>query len=1090
MEKRNVFYSIVAFAIMLTLAMFTSCDKALEEFSLNVEPDSGPDTNTEVTITVTRDSENGKVTASKDVNGIRQDTTVIVPLGGVNFEISPLDTIKVNKPEVSSVSFAETGSNSGNWEAEGVSYTKTVKTYRHEMTGYLKDITISYLDAEMTLWGKKVVFPAANGSVAFEDGGISVVDEGIKDKVHYYLSTSSYKVAFMGGSRIERGYERLAMDADDVLQSTSKTDEGYETLSSTTAKSWVEITRTYSQSGSVVSRYEVILKNGIGAPAYEIRTVESFELEKKNAVSGETVVSGTRTEGNITVTAHTLDYTVGCDLFDKVFTPFWETAVLKVDGKEFEMPSRAYENITDKGFKLTEMSEKDNYERRLYTHTIGATFNGNSAEAVAEVELHKKAEDKLESQVIVEDGMEYVDATTTRSWIKIKEVWSVSGEKVYTKSVNLTNGINAPAKVIKILEDFTLNQISAVLGDEVLAETETVGDFTVRTYQRTYTVGNDKFNRIFTLSYQRAFYNPLDHSMPFAEYESVADNGFATADMTQITEEGKTYDRKSYTHSIGASFNGHPAEAKAEAELRGLASDIMTSQEIIEDGMDYVDDNTTRSWIKIKEIWTVSGEKTYVKSVDLTNGIAAPAKVTKILPSFALASATPSLAGESLLKTETVGDFTVKTYQRTYTVANNRFDRVFTLSYQRAVYDPLKHNMPNPEYENISDNGFETADLSQTVSGGKTYDRKSYAHTMGARFNGRDVSAVGEAELWVEVNDELKERTIVEDGKDYIDASTTKSWIKIKEIWSVSGEKVYTKSVNLKNSITAPAKITKVLENFNLIASAPSTGGEKLTGTQTVGDFKVMTYQRTYTVANDKFNRVFTLSYQKAIYSPLTHNMPYAEYENLADNGFKLSDMSRLTENGRIYDRKNYVHTMSAMFNGYPASAAGEAELRVFVSEDRDTPSWLGSPKSAKYTRVQQSVGAKFMDMIVFTYENGVVMAPNGKVDMNLCYAFDESVAAKNGVETCISGAYSGVWGANKWQPAKVTVVSGRWIYAGKSSAWDHTVMEKNAVTLGIGEDVTPTPGAQSYKITGNRITISYAVNNGSKTANTSLSLK
>ena len=361
---------------------------------------------------------------------------------------------------------------------------------------------------------------------------------------------------------------------------------------------------------------------------------------------------------------------------------------------------------------------------------------------------------------------------------------------------------------------------------------------------------------------------------------------------------------------------------------------------------------------------------------------------------------------------------------------------------------------------------------------------------MGARFNGRDVSAVGEAELWVEVNDELKERTIVEDGKDYIDASTTKSWIKIKEIWSVSGEKVYTKSVNLKNSITVPAKITKVLENFNLIASAPSTGGEKLTGTQTVGDFKVMTYQRTYTVANDKFNRVFTLSYQKAIYSPLTHNMPYAEYENLADNGFKLSDMSRLTENGRIYDRKNYVHTMSAMFNGYPASAAGEAELRVFVSEDRDTPSWLGSPKSAKYTRVQQSVGAKFMDRIVFTYENGVVMAPKGKGDMNLCYAFDESVAAKNGVETCISGAYSGVWGANKWQPAKVTVVSGRWIYAGKSSAWDHTVMEKNAVTLGIGEDVTPTPGAQSYKITGNRITISYAVNNGSKTANTSLSLK
>ena len=73
MEKRNEYYRIDALAIMLTLAMFTSCDKALEEFSLNVEPDSGPDTNTEVTITVTRDSENGKVTASKDVNQDGQD---------------------------------------------------------------------------------------------------------------------------------------------------------------------------------------------------------------------------------------------------------------------------------------------------------------------------------------------------------------------------------------------------------------------------------------------------------------------------------------------------------------------------------------------------------------------------------------------------------------------------------------------------------------------------------------------------------------------------------------------------------------------------------------------------------------------------------------------------------------------------------------------------------------------------------------------------------------------------------------------------------------------------------------------------------
>ncbi len=1089
MEKKKSIYGALMFIMALALGLFTSCDEAIDTFGLDIDPDSGG-SNTEVTITVSRDNENGTVTASKDVDGVRVDTTVIVPLGGINFEISPLDTIEVTSPEVSSVSFAETGSNSSNWEAEGVSYTKTVKTYRHEMTGYLKDITISYLDAEMTLWGKKVVFPAANGSVSFEDDGISVVDEGINNEVHYYLATSSYNVSFLGSSSERRGYERLAIDAKDVLQSTSKTDEGYETLSSTTARSWVEITRTYSQSGSVVTRYEVILNNGISAPAYEIRTVDSFELEKKDASKGETEVSGTRTEGNITVTAHTFDYTVGCNLFDKVFAFSWETAVLSVDGQEFEMPSRAYENVTDKGFVLTDMTMANTYERKLYTHTVGATFNNNSASADAEVELHMKADDKLESQVVVEDGLEYVDPTTTRSWVKIKEIWSVSGEKEYTKSVNLTNGIVAPARVIKILEDFTLNQIPAVSGEDVLAETQTVGDFTVRTYQRTYTVGNDKFNRVFTLSYQTAFYNPLDYSMPSAEYEDVADKGFTTADMTQITENGQTYDRKSYTHSISANFYGQTAEATAEAELRVLADDIMESQEIIEDGMDYVDENTTKSWIKIKEIWSVSGEKTYVKSVDLTNGIEEPTKITKILANFNLASASPSLGNESLSATETVGDFTVKTYKRTYTVANDQFDRTFTLTWQRAVYDPLTHNMPNPEYENISDLGFETQSLSQTVSDGKTYDRKSYTHTMGARFNDHDVSAVGEAELWVEVNDELTETTILDEGLDYVDENTSRSWVKIREIWSVSGEKEYTKSVNLKNSITAPEKITRVLENFNLTQSAAAASGESLVDTQTDGDFKVMTYRRTYTVGNDRFTRVFTLSYQKAVYSPLTHNMPYAEYENLTDNGFELSDMSRLTEDGKIYDRKNYVHTMGAMFNSHAASAKAEAELRVFVGEDRETPSWLGDPVSARYTRVQKAVGDRFMDMIVFTYENGVVMAPNGKVDMKLTYAFDASVAAENGVETCLKGAYSGVWGDGKWQPATITIASGRWIYAGKSSSWDHTVMETNAITLGIGVDVTPIPSAQAVKIDGNQITITYAVNNGSKTANTSLSLK
>ncbi len=1086
-----MFFSIAAFiAVVAWSFLFTSCDKALDEFDLKVTPSSSGDTNTEVTITVTRDSENGIVTATKEMNGFMIDTTVVVPLGGVNFSISPLDTIKVETPEVSSQSFTETGNNAVEWSEGDIKYVKTTKTYRHQLTGYLKDITISYLDATMTLWGKEIAFPAANGSVSFENNGIYVADEGISNEVHYYLAVSRYNVEFMGGNSEKRGYERLAIDAKDVLISTTKTNEGYETLSSTTARSWVEITRTYSQSGSVSTKYEVILHNGINAPAYEIRAVENFDLEQKNAVAGDAVVSGTRQEGSITVTSHASDYTVGCNLFDKTFVFSWETAVLTTDGQTFEMPSRSYIGITDEGFELEPMTSTAEYERALYTHKISSTFNGNSAEAVAEVELHKKAEDKLIEKTVIEEGFDYLDPNTSKSWIKIKEVWSVSGERVYTQYVNLTNNIIAPALVVKVLDNFNLNQISPVLSEDMLASTETLGDFEVKTYQRTYTVGTDKFNRIFTLSYQKAFYNPLNYSMPFAEYESANDNGFVTADMTQITENGMTYDRKSYTHSISASFNGRSSDAKADAELRVEADDVMQSQEIIDEGMDYVDENTTRSWITIKEVWSVSGEKTYTKSVDLINGIEAPAKITQVLDNFVLASVSPSLATERLVGTETIGDFEVKSYQRTYTVANDKFNRMFTLKYQRALYKPLEHNMPNPEYENISDNGFVLEDMTNTVDGGITYNRKNYTHTMGARFNGHDVSAIAEAELWVKVNDEMISQVVLEEGLEYIDGSTSQSWIKIKEVWSVSGERVYTKTVNLKNSITAPEKITKILDNFNLITAGSSLGGERLVNTVTEGDFKIMTYEKSFTVANDKFDRTFVLSYQKAIYDPLTHNMPFAEYESVTDNGFAMSDMPEVVQNDMIYARKSYTHTMNAVFNTHPVQAVAEAELWVFDRENRDTPAWLGKPVSAKYTRVQKTVGAQFEDMIVFTYEKGVVMAPNGVVDMSLIFAFDADVAAQNGVETCIVDAYSGVWGEDKWQPATIAVIDNRWIYAGINSSWDHTVMEENAVTLGIGKDVTPIPGAQSYKIEGNQITISYAVNNGSTSANTTLSLK
>ncbi len=732
MAQKNLIKNIAMMMFTVVLGvMFSSCEKSEDFFTLDTYAQEGNGSNTAVTINVKRDADNGVIEATRVIDGIRQDTIITVPMGGVSFDITPVDTIAVASAEVTRSNFTAIGdAQTTEFEENGVYFTKTAKNFRDELSGYAKEINISYLDAYTYVWGKKVEFPRVNGNITPVEE-INILDEGIEGNMHYYTSKTQYKVAFMEGNSIEQGLEVLAVNADDKLISTEKTGEGYETLTSTTAKSWVEITRTYKVSGAVATRYEVVLNNSVSAPAYEVMNVESFNLSSRAASLEEAAIAGSHEEGNIEVTSLRQNYIVANNLFNRTFVLSYETAVLVVDGMRFDMPSRKYENITDDNFNITNMEGITGYDRAMYTHKMSATFNGNSVAATAEVELRM-----------------------------------------------------------------------------------------------------------------------------------------------------------------------------------------------------------------------------------------------------------------------------------------------------------------------------------------------------------------------VEVQDELISRVIVADGKDYINANTTKSWIKIKEIWSVGGEKVYTKSVNLTNSISAPAKMSKILDSFNLNSAAASLGDVKLVKTENKGDFQVKTYQRTYTVANDKFSRVFTLSYQTAVYTVINHDMPYATYENVADNGFNMNSLSDTFQNGKTYNRKNYVHSMSAVFNGYNANANAEAEILVEVETPRDTPAWLGNPTGAKYTRVQKAVGQKFMDMIVFIYENGVVMAPNGKVDMSLIYAFDASVASANGVETCIKGAYSGVFGDGKWQPATITIVSGRWIYAGISKNWDHTVMETNAVILGIGVDVTPIPSAQKTTISNGKITISYAANNGSNTANSSVSLR
>ena len=176
-QKRfSMSYVLVTLFGIIMSSLVVSCDKMEDEYLLNTYNNGGEDNNSEIVINVSRDSENGIIEASRIVNGLQQDTTITVALGAVNFEITPVDTIQVASAEVIRNNFAEVGEGSfEEYDENEVYFTKTTRSYIDELDGYSKEITISYLDAYTYVWGKRVEFPAANGSVA-------VVDE-IKEKL-------------------------------------------------------------------------------------------------------------------------------------------------------------------------------------------------------------------------------------------------------------------------------------------------------------------------------------------------------------------------------------------------------------------------------------------------------------------------------------------------------------------------------------------------------------------------------------------------------------------------------------------------------------------------------------------------------------------------------------------------------------------------------------------------------------------------------------------------------------------------------------------------------------------------------------------
>jgi hypothetical protein len=148
--------------------------------------------------------------------------------------------------------------------------------------------------------------------------------------------------------------------------------------------------------------------------------------------------------------------------------------------------------------------------------------------------------------------------------------------------------------------------------------------------------------------------------------------------------------------------------------------------------------------------------------------------------------------------------------------------------------------------------------------------------------------------------------------------------------------------------------------------------------------------------------------------------------------------------------------------------------------------------------------------MVVFEYENGLVVCPEGKVkkttngqlDSHYIFAFDATNASKYGVKQCIHASWSNSNAQKKYSvayydsrtypsPATINISNGLWSWAGRGWTKSITVQSQHANVMEIGVEVTPVPTTQAYHIDGNKITIEYCKNNNRKDrTDTSLDLR
>ncbi|MBQ8677375.1 MAG: hypothetical protein IJ529_02760 [Alphaproteobacteria bacterium] len=241
-------------------------------------------------------------------------------------------------------------------------------------------------------------------------------------------------------------------------------------------------------------------------------------------------------------------------------------------------------------------------------------------------------------------------------------------------------------------------------------------------YTLTYANG---FKLVYELVYEVPVYDDgiTKITMPYYQIESIEDNGLTISDLADETAEGKVWKRKNCTHSITVWLNGQSFVISSQTEAKSeQQEDVLQSSIVAKEGYELVSyddeicEGVFKSWLEIKQIWSLGGAKSVKKEVLIKHRVEFPngssvkrvdSRYTK-WDDFALAvsSTAPTLESES----NPEENVSVKTWNLGKSVKitkaedpDFRMDSYVGLIYDEVTYEDgkLNHKFPSPQFSDL-----------------------------------------------------------------------------------------------------------------------------------------------------------------------------------------------------------------------------------------------------------------------------------------------------------------------------------------------------------------------------------------------------